>query len=332
MIKNKRIFIFAFLPLLILVVVFFSAVTGSKDVGFFDALKALIGVGDDNTLMLVRQLRLPRIIISVIIGGGLAASGCVFQGILKNPLADPFTLGISGGAAFGTAVGFVSGLAAVSWLFVPFCAFLGALISVSAVYVLSAQKRFDPNSMILSGVIISYVFSSAVMLLFALSSANRLQAAFIWLMGNLSTFDERLLPAVSAIITAGTTALCFSGNIINAIALGGDKSRTLGMDIEKNVKVIFLTASLITAAAVSICGVIGFVGLMIPHIMRKIIGGNNSFLIPASAFAGAVFLPLCDTLGRSLFYPVVIPVGVITSIIGGVFFIFLLLRSDRSIL
>ena len=330
MIKNKKLFIFAFLPLLMLAVIFFSAVTGSKDVNFFDALKALIGIGNENTLMLIRHLRLPRIIISVIIGGGLAASGCVFQGILKNPLADPFTLGISGGAAFGTAAGFVSGLAAVSWLFIPFCAFLGALISVSAVYALSAQKRFDSNSMILSGVIISYVFSSGVMLLFSLSSANQLQAAFIWLMGNLSTFDERLLPAVSIIIVAGTIALSLSGNIINAVALGGDKSRTLGMDIEKNVKVIFLIASLITAAAVSICGVIGFVGLMVPHIMRKIVGGNNAFLIPASAFAGAVFLPLCDTVGRSLFYPVIIPVGVITSIIGGAFFIFLLLRAKES--
>jgi len=328
LIKNKKTFIFILLPLLLAAAVLFSAVTGSKGVGFFDAVKALFGIGDENTLMLIRHLRLPRIMVAVIAGGGLAASGCAFQGILKNPLADPFTLGISGGAAFGAAAGFVSGLSAVSWLFIPFCAFLGALISVSAVYILSSQKRFDSNSMILSGVVISYVFSSAVMLLFALSSANQLQAAFIWLMGNLSTFDERLLPAVSAVIVIGTAVLCFSGNIINAVALVGDKSRTLGIDIEKSVKVIFLTASLITAAAVSICGVIGFVGLMIPHIMRRIVGGNNALLIPASAFAGAIFLPLCDMFSRSLFSPIEIPVGVITSIVGGSFFVFLLLKSD----
>jgi iron complex transport system permease protein len=263
-------------------------------------------------------------------GAGLAASGCVFQGILKNPLADPFTLGISGGAAFGASAGFVFGLAAVSWVFIPVCAFAGAMLAVFAVYVLGMRKRFDSNSMILSGVIISYIFSSAVMLLFSLSKTNQIYSAFVWLMGNISTFDERLLPAAVITVFSGTVILCLSGNIINAVTLGGQKTKTLGIDIEKTVRIIFLITSLITAACVSSCGVIGFVGLMMPHIMRRIVGGNHAVLIPASALAGCVFLPLCDTLSRTLFTPVEIPVGVITSILGGIFFVFLMLRQKRN--
>jgi iron complex transport system permease protein len=209
-------------------------------------------------------------------------------------------------------------------------AFAGALLAVLAVYILSMQRRFDSNSMILSGVIISYIFSSAVMLLFSLSKTNQIYSAFVWLMGNISTFDERLLPAAVIIVITGTIVLCLTGNVINAITLGGQKANTLGINMEKTVKAIFLLTSLITAACVSCCGVIGFVGLMTPHIMRKIVGGNHSVLIPASALAGGVFLPLCDTLSRMLFAPVEIPVGVITSIIGGIFFIFLMTASREK--
>jgi iron complex transport system permease protein len=254
----------------------------------------------------------------------------VFQAILKNPLADPFTLGISGGASLGAAAAFISGLAAVRSFFIPFCAFVGMTVSVSVVYLLSMQKRFNSNAMILSGVVVSYIFSSAVMLMFTLSSENSVQAAFLWLMGNFSAFDERLLPFVTVIVLISIIILSLSGNVINAVSLGGEKSKTFGMNIERNIKFLFFTASFITAATVSICGVVGFVGLMIPHIMRKIIGSNNVILIPASAFSGAIFLPLCDTLSRMLFSPVLIPVGVITSIIGGLFFVCLLLKPDRK--
>ena len=318
------------MPVLAVLVFIFSLKAGAKYITFFDTIRALFGAGEESVLTIIRQIRLPRVIMAVTAGAGLAASGCVFQGILKNPLADPFTLGISGGAAFGASAGFVFGLAALSWIFIPFSAFAGALIAVLAVYALSMQRGFNSSSMILSGVIISYIFSSMVMLLFSVSKTNHIYSAFIWLMGNMTVFDERLLPAVVTIVVIGTVILCLSGNIINAITLGGQKANTLGINMEKTVKIIFLLTSLITAACVSCCGVIGFVGLMMPHIMRKIVGGNHSVLIPASALAGCIFLPLCDTLSRTLFAPVEIPVGVITSIIGGVFFIFLMKASKEN--
>ncbi|WP_052570119.1 FecCD family ABC transporter permease [Endomicrobium proavitum] len=319
--NKKNICIFISLTVVLIAVFLFSLFGG---VSFF--------YPDADTLLIIRQIRLPRVLMAIVTGAALAASGCVFQGILRNPLADPFTLGISGGAAFGASCGFVFGLTFLGWFFIPLCAFAGALLSVSIVYFLNSGKRFNSNSMILSGVIISYIFSSAVMLVYVLSSAQQIQNAFMWLMGSFSNFDERLLPFVFIVIILGTAILCLSGNIINAVALGGDKSETLGIDTQKTIKIIFLTASLITACAVSVCGVIGFVGLMMPHIMRKIIGSNHALLIPVSALAGAVFLPLCDSLARMLFAPVIIPVGVVTSIIGGIFFIFLFIKSNRTAL
>lgn len=332
MINKKISYTYIILIILIIIVFFLSLMIGSNEITILDTLKSLFGKSSDESIsIIIKKIRLPRIFMAMISGAGLAAGGCVFQGILRNPLADPFTLGISGGAAFGTAIAFVLGLSAISYLFIPVLAFLGALISVFAVYFLSSKKRFDANSMILSGVVISYIFSSAVMLVFSLSSSHQAQAAFVWLMGNFSTFDERLLLIISIIVIIGTVFLSLCGNIINAIMLGNEKSQTLGINVERAVKIIFLAASFITASIVSLCGIIGFVGLMMPHIMRKIIGANNLFLIPASALAGAAFLPLCDMLSRTLFSPVIIPVGVITSIIGGVFFIFLLLRKDKGV-
>jgi iron complex transport system permease protein len=320
------------MPALAFFVFIFSLKAGTKDISFFDTLKALFGIGEESVLMIVKQIRLPRIMMAMTAGAGLAAGGCVFQGILRNPLADPFTLGISGGAAFGVCASFVAGLASVGWIFIPFSAFAGALLAVLAVYILSMREKFNSNSMILYGVIISYIFSSAVMLLFSLSKTNQVYSAFMWLMGNISMFDERILPFVIIVVLAGTVILCLTGNIINVLTLGGQKANTLGIDTEKMIKIIFLLTSLITASCVSCCGIIGFVGLMMPHIMRKIVGGNHSLLIPASALAGCIFLPLCDTLSRTLLSPVEIPVGVITSIAGGIFFIFLMIRRTRNAL
>lgn len=326
--KNLIIICFV-LPALILAVMLFCISTGSDDIGFFDALRALMGIGESDKIMIVKTLRLPRTLMAAVAGMGLAVSGCVFQGILKNPLADPFTLGISGGASFGAAVSFIF-LGNAFWFVLPLFAFLGAVGAVFLVYTLSAKRRFDSGSVILSGVIVSYIFSSAVMLLFALASASRMQSAFVWLMGNFSSFDDRLIGVVSVSVIILSVLLCLCANIVNALSLGGEKSRTFGINTDMWIKIIFLIASFITAGIVSMCGVIGFVGLMMPHIMRKFVGANHNFLLPASALAGAVFLPFCDALSRTIFAPVMMPVGVVTNISGGIFFIFLLLRGKEN--
>ena len=320
------------LLLIILVITFIVAmISGISDIPVMEMLKSLFSTGDGNTYTIINQIRLPRVILAVVAGAGLACSGCVFQGVLRNPLADPFTLGISGGAAFGASIGFAFGITKLSWIFLPLLGFLGALLSVGLVYILNMKKEFDSNTMILSGVVASYIFSSAVMLVFSISSSDQLYSAFMWLMGNLAFFDERLLPMVIILVMAGVVILCCLGNVINIISLGNEKSNSLGINTARTVKYIFLLSSLITACIVSCCGVIGFVGLMIPHITRKFVGNNNKVLMPFSAVVGAIFLLICDTVSRTVIAPVEIPIGVITSIIGGLFFVFLLLRKAGKI-
>ncbi|MDR1784162.1 MAG: iron ABC transporter permease [Endomicrobium sp.] len=331
MVNKNYLFIYPLMLILIIIVFLVSLAYGLSEVSFSDVLKALYGnLEDGNEAMIIKQVRLPRTIMACIVGAGLAVSGCVFQAILKNPLADPFTLGISGGAAFGVAIAFVFGLSSIANFFVPLCAFIGMTISVVIVYLMSLRRKFTSKTMVLSGVVVSYIFSSIVMLLFSLSPSNTVQTAFIWLMGDFSNFDERLLPFIIVVILTSIIILSLLGNVINTVCLNDEKSRTFGVDVEKNIAFLFLMASIIAAATVSVCGIIGFIGLIVPHAMRKIVGTNNMLLIPASAFSGAFFLPFCDTLSRVLFSPILIPIGVITNMIGGFFFVCLLLKSDGT--
>ena len=325
--------IFKFVLLLIILAITFiiAMISGISDISVIEMLKSLFSSGDSNTYTIINQIRFPRVVLAIVAGAGLACSGCVFQGVLRNPLADPFTLGISGGAAFGASIGFAFGITKLSWMFLPLLGFLGAILSVCLVYILNMKKEFDSNSMILSGVVASYIFSSAVMLVFSISSSDQLYSAFMWLMGNLAFFDERLLPMVIILVMLGVIILCCLGNVINIISLGNEKSNSLGINTSRTVKYIFLLSSLITACIVSCCGVIGFVGLMIPHITRKFVGNNNKILMPFSAVVGSIFLLICDTVSRTVVAPVEIPIGVITSIIGGLFFVFLLLKKSGKI-
>ena len=324
---------FKFTLLLVILIITFvvAMLSGISDISVVEIFKSLFFSSDENTYTIINQIRLPRVILAIVAGAGLACSGCVFQGILRNPLADPFTLGISGGAAFGVSIGFTFGITKLSWFFLPLFGFCGALLSVGFVYLLNLKKEFDSNSMILSGVIASYIFSSAVMLVFSISSHDQLYSAFMWLMGSLAFFDERLLPIIAVFVIVGVLFLCFLGNVINIISLGSEKSSSLGINTAKTVKYIFMLSSLITACIVSCCGVIGFVGLMIPHITRKFVGNNNKILMPFSSIIGSIFLLICDTISRTLIAPVEIPIGVITSIIGGLFFVFLLLKKTGKI-
>ena len=325
--------IFKFILLLIILVITFivAMISGISDISVVEMLKSLFSNSDGNTYTIINQIRFPRVVLAIVAGAGLACSGCVFQGVLRNPLADPITLGISGGAAFGASIGFAFGITKLSWIFLPLLGFLGAILSVCLVYILNMKKEFDSNSMILSGVVASYIFSSAVMLVFSISSSDQLYSAFMWLMGNLAFFDERLLPMVIILVMLGIIVLCCLGNVINIISLGNEKSNSLGINTSRTVKYIFLLSSLITACIVSCCGVIGFVGLMIPHITRKFVGNNNKMLMPFSAVVGSIFLLICDTVSRTVVAPVEIPIGVITSIIGGLFFVFLLLKKSGKI-
>ena len=212
--------LFKFILLLIVLVIIFiiSMLSGISDISIIEMFKSLFFSSDENTYTIINQIRLPRVILAIVAGAGLACSGCVFQGVLRNPLADPFTLGISGGAAFGASIGFAFGITKLSWVFLPLLGFCGALLSVGFVYIINSKKEFDSNSMILSGVVASYIFSSAVMLVFSISSSDKLYSVFMWLMGNLSFFDDRLLYVVTIFVIICVIILCCLGNVINIIS------------------------------------------------------------------------------------------------------------------
>jgi iron complex transport system permease protein len=331
MLSRKFIFIYTLVLVLLFLSFLFSLTYSLNGISFFEAVNALFNVGDTNVITIIKDIRLKRIIMICISGAVLGASGCVFQAILKNPLADPFTLGISGGAALGACAALISGLAATANLFIPLFSFTGAVLSIFIVYAFGLNGKFDSNNIILSGVVVSYISSSLVMLIFALSQFANVRQSLMWLMGNFSAFDERLMMPVIIISVFGLIILSLYGNTIDAISLGYEKFKTLGINIENNIEIMFLITSLIVSAVVSVCGVIGFVGLIIPHIMRIFVGPRAVLLIPASAIGGALFLLLCDTISKILFSPVVVPPGIITSVLGGVFFVFLLLKSKKRI-
>jgi iron complex transport system permease protein len=310
-----------------LLVLLIALSIGTSNISIFDVLNFFYGNANDNTILIVKYIRLPRVITSCITGAGLAVSGCILQAMLQNNLADPFTLGISGGAAFGATIALILKLSTV--IFVPICSFLGALFSAIIVYLISFRFQrieFDNNIMILSGIVVNYVFTSIVMLILILTKTNNFQSAYMWLMGSFSIFEDTIIYIASIIIIVGIIILSMSGNIINIITLGSDKAKTLGLDFNKKIKFFFIISSLITSSTVAISGVIGFVGLIIPHIVRKIISSNNLILIPMSAFIGSIFLLICDSLSR-MFVVISLPIGIITNIIGGLFFIYLLVEE-----
>lgn len=275
------------------------------------------------------HIRMPRIMLGLVTGIGLAASGCVFQGMLRNPLADPYTLGISGGAAFGATLGMIVAGAAGT-IFLPFWAFGGTLIAVVLVYAAASRREFSNATLILSGVILGFIFSSMVLLIFALADARQVHAAILWLMGDLSTSQASVRTAAFVGIPPAVVALAVFSRELDILSLGDDKASHLGVEPGFVKKMLFVAASFITALCVCAAGVIGFVGLMIPHFMRSIVGSRHRMLLPASALAGGAFLVLCDAVARSIMAPMELPVGVITGLAGGLFFLSFLFRRREE--
>lgn len=328
---QKSTFIFLILFVALLLTGFFCLMVGPSMLPVEKVFTALLhpkAAGVNQTI--VYQVRLPRVFLSLLVGAGLAACGCVFQAMLRNPLADPFTLGVSGGAALGATMAIIFGLGLpFRQFFLPFCAFLGALLSICLVYIVAQRRRFSIPTLILSGVILNFLFSSCVFLVFSISKAQEVHGTVLWLMGDLSSFGAPLAKVVALFILGGIGMLFLFSRDLNLLTLGEEKAAHLGLEAESVKKALFLIASLITGACVAASGIIGFVGLIVPHFMRRITGPDHQILIPASILAGAIFLALCDTLARTIISPLELPVGVITGILGGLFFLTFLFKSKK---
>jgi len=276
---------------------------------------------------IVFGLRLPRVLLGAAVGASLAAAGAVFQGILRNPLADPFLLGLSGGASLGAAVVLLGGASGLHVLMLPAAAMAGALLALVAVSRLaSGTGSASPTTLILAGVMVSAFCSAAVMFLTAVSPSARVHGTLLWMMGSLAAPPPGLLPTVLAAACLGVVYLSLSGHHLNVLSLGEETARQIGVDAETVRWRLLFAASLLTAVSVAASGLIGFVGLVVPHALRNLTGADHRFLVPASALAGGAALVLADCGARTFLPPTEIPVGVITALFGAPFFLVLLRR------
>lgn len=311
-----------------------SLCVGSADVGLGSALRFLSGEGvsPERTAILFR-IRLPRILLGVLAGAALSAAGTAFQAVLRNPLADPYILGISGGAALGAILAVTSGLefAAGGYPVRPLAAFAGAALTVAAIFWLSRSRgRVASYPMLLIGWIFNSFFLALILFLETAVDFSRVHGAIFWLVGTLSPQPYPVLGALAGLVAAGFAVLATQARGMDLICAGEESARQLGSPVERTRMLSILAASLITAAVVSFSGLIGFVGLIVPHAARFLFGPDHRLLLPASALLGALGLILADTLARTILAPTELPVGVLTVMVGGPCFIFLYRRHQAE--
>ncbi|MDP8217023.1 MAG: iron ABC transporter permease [Candidatus Kaelpia imicola] len=315
--------------ILLLTIVVFSLKSGEVEVSWQKIFKIItVDYGSGVESSIVRDIRLPRILIALIVGAGLAVSGAVFQSILRNPLAEPYTLGISGGACFGVALASLLLGFRFSFL-IPCAGWLGALAAVFIVYLLSLRRNFTTISLILSGIVINFLFSSLVLVLFAFIEPNRVQSMILWLMGDLSSSNFNLVKIGCSIILPAILIIILLSRRLDILSLGDEKAYSLGLNVKREKQYFYILASLITGTAIVLSGVVGFVGLLIPHLMRRFFGTLNRGVLISSALSGAAFLLLADTFARVVISPLELPVGVITGLVGGVFFLMVLILGKE---
>jgi iron complex transport system permease protein len=278
-------------------------------------------------------LRLPRIAVAALAGGALAVAGVAFQGLTRNPLAEPSVLGISSGAAFGVVVAqiFGLGLTPVEALGVTAFAFGGALLAAAAVYLISAVPAgLSIQTLLLAGVIVGIFFSSAITVVISIVDFNRLGGVIHWLLGNLAPIPPSSLVMFGALSLVGFGLIVGQARQLNVLALGEEAALQLGVDAERLKRRIFFGAALLTGTVVAFTGPIGFVGLIVPHILRRVLGEDHRLLVPTALVAGAVFLLAADTIARNIVAPAELSVGVITAFCGAPFFIYLLRVRGRA--
>lgn len=335
---RRMILVNGILLLLLLVSFLGSALLGPVSIDLREAIRGL-SVGGPYSDILFRA-RLPRVLLGLAVGGGLASASLVLQALLRNPLACAHILGVSGGASLGGILGLVllphlllsvnqPLLGEISW--VPLASFIGALGSMVLIYRLSlVHGRLHPYHLLLCGVIFNAFVSAIIMFLNSVLDFYQAQNLLFWLMGSLSTRSYLTVAFIWSYVLVGFFWLWRHGLSLNLISLGEEGAMQLGIDVDRTQRQLFVASSFIVGAIVSVSGMIGFVGLMVPHAMRLLLGSDHRLLLPASFLAGGIFLSWADTLARTLFAPAELPVGVITAFLGGPFFFFLLYRESRK--
>lgn len=300
-----------------------SLAVGSSSAGLRDTLRT----GLDGVIFW--ELRVPRVLMGLLVGSGLAVGGAVTQAVLKNPLASPFTLGVASGAGFGAALGIVLAGAIAKWA-VAGGAFGFALVTALFILGVARMKSATPETLVLAGVAIMFLFSAGTSLLQFLGTEQQIQAIVFWSFGNLSRASWTDILIAAGMILPALPLLFLRGWDLNLLLAGDEMAASLGVNVDRLRLAALLLAALMTAGAICFTGVIGFIGLVGPHLARMMVGGDHRFLLPASALSGALLVLVSDCLGRTLFAPHMIPIGIVTAFLGVPFFFALLIRRKRE--
>ncbi len=311
----------AFIILLPIIAFAISLVAGAKMINPFTA--------DEVSREILFSIRAPRSVVAILMGMALGASGAVLQGILKNPLADPYILGISSGASLAAALGIMAGAAFLGTFTIPLLAFVGALATGIMVGIMGWQRGgLWPERILLAGVGMSFLFSAMLMLIMSISSDEGLRKAMLWIFGDLSMSEWPKVPYGLVFVSAGIFGSLFRAKALNALILGDEFAHSLGFSPRRERLILFVSVGLLTAASVSLGGMIGFIGLLVPHIMRFFIGSDNRLLIPCSALGGGALLCIADVISKSVLPPMELPAGIVTAIIGSPYFLYLLRKKN----
>lgn len=325
---RTRVVLLGLLPLAALII---GVLLGSERLAPGQVLAALGGGGDSAIRTIVVDFRLPRVLLALVLGGGLAVAGATFQALLRNPLAEPYILGVSGGAAVGAVAVLALGLTTAGSWSLPLAALVGALVAIVLVFRVASVggrgSHIDVRVLLLAGVVVGAFFSAVIALILALSSARTVQTAVYWMMGSLTTSDWGEVLIATAYTLPAIGLLLARARALNAISVGEESALYLGVDVERVKWFSLIVASLITAAGVSVAGIIGFVGLVVPHTLRLAIGADHRTLLPLSFLVGGAFLASADVVARTAMPGIEIPIGVVTAFVGVPIFLLLLRRS-----
>ena len=284
---------------------------------------------DPTSREILFSIRAPRVVVAALMGMALGASGAVLQGMLRNPLADPYILGISSGASLSAALGILGGLTFLGEFTIPVLAFIGAIITGSIVGMMGWKRGgLWPERLLLAGVGLSFLFSALLMLIMSVSSDEGIRKAILWIFGDLSMSDWSRIPYGLAFVLAGIILSGTKAKALNTLILGDEFAHSLGFTPHRERFILFVAVGLLTAASVSLGGMIGFIGLLVPHIIRFFMGSDGRVLIPASALVGGALLCVADLISRSVIPPMELPAGIITALIGSPYFLYLLRRKN----
>ncbi len=314
------------LALLVIACMLVGLAAGSVPLSLSEVWDGLLR-SDASAAVIVRDLRAPRVLLAFLVGGSLAVCGTALQAMIRNPLAEPFLLGLSGGAGLGAVIAIAS-RAGGPWA-VPVAAFVGALASIALVYRLSvvAGRRLDPRVLLLSGVVVGSFAGALMSAIIVLSDASGVRNAFLWLLGGFGAASWQSLSVFAAYAVLPLAAIGLNARALDLIALGEEPAYHLGAEVERTRRLVYLCTALLTAASVAACGIIGFVGLVVPHAVRTVARPLHRALLPAVFLVGGSFLVLCDVVSRTVVRPLELPVGVITALVGVPLFALLLRRT-----